>query len=180
MNSSPMTYKESKEDVRRLSVTEFKDHVLTEEHPKVWRCGRPDSIIFSFRVAELPGAIIIWGDLGTMVIDAGKDYTISWLKGAIHSRNYVLEKSSTARERSFYEGDFRNWILEYTTENGDNPEDETMQAIDEVVGDDYTCESLVALAGKLGDCEMYQMFEGPTPQTDLLCEALQLFVCLLG
>ena len=100
---------------RDYSEEAFKDHVITEEQPGVFKCAAPTTIIHSFRIAFLPnGMIVIYGDIGEMMIQRGGE---SWLRGAIrhdYVSHYVFEKAKPFRRwnhKEFFPGDALAEIL---------------------------------------------------------------------
>ena len=40
--------------IRKFTEESFKDHILTEESPNVFRCAKPGTGYYSFRVTFLP------------------------------------------------------------------------------------------------------------------------------
>lgn len=89
--------KEYRAQVESLAADAFKDHVLTKMDGH-WRCMKPNTGFYAFRLAELPGLIVIWGDISLFSIAQGVSYNIDWLRGAIKSMEYILEKSSFKRD----------------------------------------------------------------------------------
>ena len=84
--------KEYRAQIEELATSAFKDHVLTKMDGH-WRCMKPETGFYAFRVAELPGLLVLWGDIETVTITQGAGYNIDWLRGAIKSMEYILEKS---------------------------------------------------------------------------------------
>lgn len=97
--------------IERMHENDFATHELTEESPGVWLCKRPGTIIYSFRVAFLPGAILVWGDIGTMVLHPGANRGIGWLRSAVRDGKakdfgYLFEKVPRDHRRmEFMPGD---------------------------------------------------------------------------
>lgn len=83
--------------MQELAADAFKDHILKPADGH-WICTRPDSFFYSFRIAELPGLIAVWGDIQTFTITQGRGYDLAWLRGAVNSMGYVLEKSGFKRD----------------------------------------------------------------------------------
>ena len=88
--------------------------------PYVWLCRHEDrsSWPYWFYVAELPGAIVQYGDIGGLLIEQGSSYDLEWLSGAINSMDYVLSKSK-AQRNYFVEDAFK----EYVKEHGHDPDE---------------------------------------------------------
>lgn len=86
----------------------FARHVVTVETEDVWRCAEPGTVIYSFRVCRLPGAVLVYGDIGHLFLRPGmaKDDVLPWLVGASRSIDYLLEKAEGrhANIREFYPG----------------------------------------------------------------------------
>lgn len=72
---------------------------MIERRTITWRCGRPDTNMYSFWVAELPGCIVQWGDVGGLMIPQWGGYDIEWLRRSINSVDYVLEKAKAEKSR---------------------------------------------------------------------------------
>lgn len=110
--------------IKRMHENDFSTHEMTEESPGVWLCKRPGTIIYSFRVAFLPGAILVWGDIGTMVLHPGANRGIGWLRGAVNdgaakSFSYLFEKvPSEHRRMEFMPGDVLEACREAYEEGG--------------------------------------------------------------
>lgn len=98
------TQKQHQATCRRLAETSFADHEITvelmekdqetgEEYPTRFRCAKPGSGMYAFRVCFLPqGMILVYGDIGEMMLQRGG---YGWLKGAIrhdYISDYVMEK----------------------------------------------------------------------------------------
>jgi len=101
------TSKRCREEMKTYAEEAFKDHVITEEGENVFRCGQPDTIIHSYRVAFLPaGMIVVYGDIGEMMIQRGGE---GWLRGAIrhdYVSDYIMEKVRPVRRiEAFMPGD---------------------------------------------------------------------------
>ena len=77
-----------------LAEPAFKNHKITVEAEGRYLCQEPGTIIYGFRVVDLPGAILLYGDIGHCII---QPYNISWLRGAVRSTQYVFEKMGVRR-----------------------------------------------------------------------------------
>lgn len=94
-------------------------HVLTvvradgEGKPFVWKVRNPEPEKWSYWyfVAELPGAIVQYGDIGGLIIEAGQGYDLGWLDGAMGSMDYVLGKSKSKRDH-YVEELFKQYLVE--------------------------------------------------------------------
>ena len=101
------TYAETVALVAELSKKSFADHKLTLEGPNEWRCGKPFTVIYSFRVLLRPGAVVVWGDLGEWILRHGDNDSLGWLRDAVHSSDYLLEKVQASKRpvEEFYAAD---------------------------------------------------------------------------
>lgn len=109
------TKKETKTVVSELAVDAFKDHILTfESDSRTWKCHNQESGYYWFRIAELPGAVLIWGDIGTMTI-IGRGYGLEWIAGSVNSPEYLLSKT-TKRRDWFYCGEFKQYLTDRVEE----------------------------------------------------------------
>lgn len=78
----------------------FCDHQITQRLDqgmfRSWRCQRPGSWNLGFDVTTTPGALIVSGDLGTLVVERCEDMEdmIAWARGAIGDIHYFASKVS--------------------------------------------------------------------------------------
>jgi len=105
------TAERNRKQMKSYAEEAFKDHVIVEEQPDVFRCAAPTTIIHSFRVAFLPGGmIVVYGDIGDMMVQRGGE---GWLKSAIrhdYVSDYVMGKAVPIESRrwpsqEFFPGD---------------------------------------------------------------------------
>lgn len=109
-----------REQIKGFAAKAFDGHVLAvvrqdkDGKAYVWKVRNPEPEKWSywFFVAELPGAIVQYGDVGGVLIEAGAGYDIGWLNGAIGSLDYVLEKSKHRRDH-FVEEKFKAFLIEH-------------------------------------------------------------------
>lgn len=99
-------------------------HVLTTEGPRQWVCRRPPgdaaggwSGRYWFRVAMLPGAILLYGDIGELLLRMQESDPLDWLRGAVKDPDYLLGKASAPRERVFLQQEAVAAIEELGKEN---------------------------------------------------------------
>jgi len=110
-------YRSQIEDLAKEALA---GHVLTvvradgDGKPFVWKvCSAdPAKWPYWYFVAELPGAIVQYGDIGGLMIEAGQGYDLGWLDGAMGSMDYVLGKSKAKRDY-FVEELFRAYLVEH-------------------------------------------------------------------
>lgn len=104
------TEKEERKAVAQLAVGAFSSHVLTAVRPGLWKCAAPNSWVHGFFVSTMPGAIALYGDTPDALLRvypcATDQAAVEWLRGAVNSPCYLLEKI-TAKEawRVFFAGD---------------------------------------------------------------------------
>ncbi len=63
----------------------------------------------------IPGAIVIYGDIGEAIINQGPRYDLNWLL-QVPSRSYLLEKISSFQRDTYYPGEFHHYINEMVVE----------------------------------------------------------------
>lgn len=103
--------------IRAAAEAAFADHAIEQRRPGVWRCAKPGTWHMGFHVAELPGAIAIWGDIGSMLVDpAGAGYDVEWLRGSIRSMDYVLSKATRVHQTRFEPVRFEAHLRELVAE----------------------------------------------------------------
>jgi hypothetical protein len=95
--------------IKALAEESFKDHEITVESETMFRCAKPGTGIYAFRVCLLPqGVILVYGDIGETMFQRGG---MEWLKSAVrHERvsDYVLSKIRPVvdwRTKEFMPGD---------------------------------------------------------------------------
>jgi len=95
--------------IKRMADSHFKDHIIEVEDERIFRCARPGTGFYSFRICFLPaGTILIYGDIGELMLQRGG---FNWLARAIrhdYVSDYVLEKARpriTWRTSQFMPGD---------------------------------------------------------------------------
>jgi hypothetical protein len=139
--------RDHRKQIEEAAQRALKDHVMAAvghtnigntASPYVWKLqsSNKEAWAYWYYVAELPGAIVQYGDIGGMLIEQGRGYDLNWLDGAMGSLDYVLGKSKCKRD-TFIEDDFKA----YVTEHGKDP-------------DDFECYEDYAM--ETGDTEAYQ------------------------
>lgn len=111
-------------DIQAMAVTGFKDHWLTplwHGLPHVsgqpieagsWLCDRPEDSNYHFTVVSVPGRVMVFGDLGTLVVERCRDM-IAWSRSAIESLDYFAEKVVREIKTKEYDPDMvRGWVYE--------------------------------------------------------------------
>lgn len=117
---APTARKDYRSQIESYAKDALAGHVLTvvrtdgEGKPFVWKVRNPEPVKWSYWyfVAELPGAIVQYGDIGGLIIEAGQGYDLGWLDGAMGSMDYVLEKSKAKRDH-FVEELFKEYLAEH-------------------------------------------------------------------
>lgn len=105
--------REHRDQIKTIAEREFAHHKLIvkgisqgdptsdmmEHKPYVWLCRSTEPQLgYWFFVAELPWAIVQYGDVGGLMISQGSAYDLRWLEGSIESMDYVLEKSDKKKD----------------------------------------------------------------------------------
>jgi hypothetical protein len=109
-------YREQTEGFAKKALA---DHELTVARadangkPFVWKVRNPapEKWAYWYFVAELPGAIVQYGDIGGLIVEAGQGYDLGWLDAAMGSMDYVLGKSKSKRDH-FVEEMFKEYLVE--------------------------------------------------------------------
>lgn len=116
MSPDNQTRKEHRAVIARMAAEAFANHVLTQETSQQWLCGQLGTGIYHFRVLTAPGFLIVVGDVGEIVLQCHARDSLAWLRGAIGSVNYVLEKvracSDADRREEFMRGDALEYLRE--------------------------------------------------------------------
>jgi hypothetical protein len=96
------------EQFATAAVANYADHILTRvlsdprgyEH---WQCSKPSTGFYSFAVVICPGTIIVYGDIGEIILRVKTDNALGWLRRSIDSADYVLEKMLPRKEQYYPE-----------------------------------------------------------------------------
>lgn len=155
------------QSIQRAADEAFSQHILAKMETH-WECFNKDSSFYSFKVAMMPGAILLWGDIGTMVIDSGEEYNLDWLTRHTDSMPYILSKISLVKSNYFYSGEFRSYIL------GNNNRE-----VMSYLGDDWSEYSYLRYQMKYGDADIGDSVYGYNPAALWGYQALKKFVELL-
>lgn len=98
-------------NIRKRAAQHFSEHVITKEATGRWFCGKPGTGIYSFRVLCVPGAVIVYGDIGELILRpyASPPDELAWLRGAAKNAKYpeyCLGKCPPAhKQEEFLSGD---------------------------------------------------------------------------
>lgn len=102
---------------------EFADHVIARETGWTWRCRKPGTGIYAYRVTWCPGNLMVTGDIGDVTVT---HYSFddpwsaaAWINGAGWS--YFMEKTHVGKEydaeataKGIVESAYRGWRDGYT------------------------------------------------------------------
>ena len=105
-NVSTGHYQETVETVERLAKVSFAGHVLTSDPawPGLWRCRNPGTTFYSFNILFPPGAVVLYGDVGEIILRPNDYDSLGWLTRCINSRDYILSKIRPGT-KTYYLGD---------------------------------------------------------------------------
>lgn len=98
--------------IPRMAKVNFAEHKIGElsksnDYCRVWRCGRPSSVLYSFIVTVRPGCLYINGDIGDLMLSCSSDM-IGWAREAVGSPGYLFSKSPSLRSLKTWDwGRFR-------------------------------------------------------------------------
>jgi hypothetical protein len=139
------------EEQEQRAAESFARHVVTEEAPGRWLCARPGTGICHFRVVDLPNAVLVYGDIGDLLLVRGG---VAWARGSVYSLDYLLGKSPHRREvKEFYPELAKEAIVDWLEQETITPEqaealredwsegfgEEFDRAVYEVTGDSELC-----------------------------------------
>jgi len=120
---------------------DFDRHEIEKVAEDEYYCRRPGTGIMSFRVLFKPGAIIVYGDIGEMILTQ-YNLTMGWLFEAVHSRGYFFEKCRTKR-RTFNPMDAAEQLDWYAQQDVDCSENsrQLWEAWDPELREEYELEN---------------------------------------
>lgn len=123
------TYTRNAEIIATLATEAFKGHELKVETDDRWACRRPGSSNYWFRVIKAPAALIVYGDVGEIVLRISDIDPIPWLRGAIDSPEYLWKKvqASKSPKTMFYPKDALAWLEQYIRESYPEAECDTQR-----------------------------------------------------
>ncbi len=131
MRTEEGTYRQTREQAEEQAKSAFRDHVITAEGPGRWRCAKPGTWIYGFRVITAPGAVIVTGDIYEAVFCMYDSDPLPWIVSVGKHRqfDYLLEKMRAGPEPCFYKGDADEYLAErlkyddeeYPTADGEEP-----------------------------------------------------------
>jgi len=105
-------------EIHRWAEWAFAKHEVMEEASGVYRCRAPGTLMHGFRVVLLPGATLVYGDIGELLLSrASGGAGVGWLAQAVRSRDYLLEKCSRRKEM-FMPGDAAEYLEEHMESSG--------------------------------------------------------------
>jgi hypothetical protein len=104
------TFAESRQQIIELAAKGFRHHVLTPEVEGRWRCQKPGTGIYAFRVVFAPRTLCYFGDVGEVILQCSDHDVLPWLRGVCGRSEmdlrYLLSKVRAADKRKhFYAGD---------------------------------------------------------------------------
>lgn len=94
-------------DIKARADKDFAAHRLTVEQgdgpARMFRCARPGTGIYSFRVVFGPGFVVVTGDIGDRILNCSDRDTLAWARGSRLDLDYVCGKM-TEKPREFIGG----------------------------------------------------------------------------
>lgn len=111
------TLAKCRQQIAKAAEDAFKNHQVVLEAEGRWLCKKPGTSIYSFRVVALPGAIVIYGDIGEAILRPSDRDVVGWLRGSVGSPDYVLGKMYPTPMSTFYPGDALTWAKEQAKEH---------------------------------------------------------------
>ncbi len=112
----------TQEAIERAAREAFKDHVVTplsrpDDYARAWKCAKPGTGTYGFRVVVWPGYLTIQGDIGGLTLCRCEDM-ISWCRRSVRDPSYFFSKVADPGSRKLQEysqAEFLRW-LEYSIE----------------------------------------------------------------
>ncbi len=165
----------------------YADHVMTKVNDCTWRCGRADGgSQYHFFVVISPHCIVVYGDIGEMIIRPGWNRGIGWLRGCLDdgkrdSFHYMLSKVPMPhRQEVFMPGDVIAECIEHGNEPDYGEGKQVQEALDDWA-DHIECEdpreSWYTAASNAGlDCDWYAGYNDYSSEMYWCAYALQWFI----
>ncbi len=116
------TFAESRRQIVDLAAKGFRNHVLTQEGEGRWRCQKPGTGIYAFRVVFAPRTLCYFGDVGEVILQCSDHDVLPWLRGVCGRSEtdlrYLFSKVRAADKRKhFFAGDALHAAQERCKEN---------------------------------------------------------------
>ena len=110
-----------REQAREYARRDLDKHVITRERFGVWRCAEPGSWINGFYVTWSPGAVIVHGDLGELILVPYKPNAFKWALGVCRPDyvDYPLEKIARNMKAEEYVPEIADEIVQDYLTNPD-------------------------------------------------------------
>lgn len=101
----------AQDEISNLAASAFAGHFLESRGENEWRCSKPGTGIYAFNVIVRPGLVVFFGDVGDWILRHSDQDSLGWLRGAVKSPDYLLEKVKNSKEH-FYAADALAWLKE--------------------------------------------------------------------
>lgn len=170
------TYKQAQETIAAVAADSFAAHQITVTKKGDYLCRRPGTGVYHFFVILRPGAVIVYGDIGDGIFLFSDADALKWLRGAVRSPGYLLEKLVT-KTTDFYPGD----AIEFAEEHAKEYEGKWREVYEWAV-EANQCGELHAgswgqqVYDEIGDAEACSIGTEPSSRCLWLVEALKWFV----
>ena len=113
-------------DYAKYAEEAFAEHIITPEQTegpvRMWLCHKPGTGIYHFRVIAAPGILVVTGDVGDNILRASDRDLVPWLRGAVKSPDYLMEKIVRGYNcKEFVEGEVENMFCNMLENAGYDP-----------------------------------------------------------
>ena len=110
---------------KRLAEDAFRDHVLCKSGEDRWYCGKPDTSVYHFNVIISTRTIVLFGDIGDLIVHPTGDNPLGWLRSVLDPEskilniNYFMEKVAPAfrEEKVFLAREADGYISSFLDED---------------------------------------------------------------
>lgn len=113
------TKAEHRATIHRLAIEAFAHHLVEDlgaaGDVRTFRCARPGTSMYAFRVVAWPGWIVVAGDIGDTLFSHSDRASLAWLRGAKDSPDYLLGKVRHPHKR-WMAGDAKAFVDEQIAE----------------------------------------------------------------
>lgn len=89
------TYEQWRKRIAEMAEKAFAEHRITKETENRWKCGKPGTSVFQFRIQFGPGSIHLYGDIQDMILHPYGGDAKDWLIGVLHPDRADLEISNS-------------------------------------------------------------------------------------
>lgn len=99
------TFAVTQKTIAELAAKDYAEHIVEPQGLGEWRFRKPGTSIMWSAIIVRPWYVIVYGDVGEWILRHSERDSLAWLRGAVRSRDYLLEKVKAGDTERFYPAD---------------------------------------------------------------------------